>query len=81
MKPLTEKVEFETVATIFERSVHRPVIITIEPSGIISLRLKGTQRTYDLPVDACYHAAVKAEVKASEKGRRSRCQQRSRQSN
>ncbi len=65
-----EKIEIETVQTVFERSEHRRVIISIAPGGVIGLRLKGTQRTYDLPADACYHAAVKAEVKASRKGSR-----------
>lgn len=61
-KKLKAPITFETSATIFERSKKREVIITLEPSGFIGLRLKGTARTYDLDLAACYHAAVKREV-------------------
>jgi hypothetical protein len=60
--------EIETSATVFERG-QRNVIVTVEPSGLLGFRLKGTQRTYELTADACYHAAVKADVKSKEKGK------------
>ena len=63
-RKLNERISFETRATVFERSKHREVIITLDPSGIISLRLKGTAREYDLTADACYCSAVKASVSA-----------------
>lgn len=59
-KKLTQPITVETSATIFERG-HRAVIITIEPSGVLGLRLKGCTRTYALDLSACYHAAVKRE--------------------
>jgi hypothetical protein len=59
-----QAVEVETNATVFERSKARQVIVRVEPSGLISFRLKGTQRTYDLMADAGYHAAVKQDVRA-----------------
>lgn len=64
---LKKKIEFETTATVFERSKQRPVIVTVEPAGLVGFRLKGTQRTYYLTPDAGYAVAVKAEVKANGK--------------
>lgn len=66
----TRRVERETVATVFERSLKRPVIVSIEPSGLVGFRLKGTRRTYYLMADACYCAALKADVNAQQKGKR-----------
>jgi hypothetical protein len=57
-------IELETLATVFERSKRRQVIVTVEPSGLLGFRLKGTQRTYELMADAGYHAAVKQDVRA-----------------
>jgi hypothetical protein len=59
---LKTKVERETEATIFERSKHRPVIISFEPPNLVGVRLKGTQRTYLLPADWLYYQVVRAEV-------------------
>jgi putative lipase involved disintegration of autophagic bodies len=64
VRKLKERIFLETRATVFERSKQREVIVSLDPSGVIGLRLKGTTRTYDLRVDACYHSAVKAEVSA-----------------
>lgn len=61
------KVALETEATVFERSVHRHVIVSVEPSGLIGFRLKGTRRTYHLPADAGYCVALKADVTAQQK--------------
>ena len=63
-RKLNERISFETRATVFERSKNREVIITLEPSGVISLRLKGTTREYELTAEACYCSAVKASVKS-----------------
>lgn len=63
------KVELETEATFFERSVHRPVIVSVESSGLIGFRLKNTQRTYYLKADAGYCVALKADVSAQQKQR------------
>lgn len=56
-----QTVEVETDSTVFERGT-RKVVVKVEPSGIVSFRLKGTQRSYDLKACALYHAAVKASV-------------------
>lgn len=64
------KVEVETAATVFERSEHRPVIISIEPlSGMLGFRLKGTRHTHYLTAGAGFSIAAKADAKSSEKGR------------
>ncbi len=62
-------VECETEATVFERSVHRHVIVSVEPSGLIGFRLKGTRRTFHLLADAGYCVALKADVSAQQKPR------------
>ena len=59
---LKQKVERETSATVFERSRRREVIVSIEPPDLVGFRLKGTRRTYYLPADALYCAALKADV-------------------
>lgn len=61
------KIEIETEATVFERSVQRHVIVSVEPSGLVGFRLKGTRRTYHLPADAGYCVALKADVSAQQK--------------
>lgn len=68
MKPLKGKVEFETADTIFELGEHRPVIVSVG-ERVLVFRLKGLQRTYDLPAGHCYHAAVKATVASAVKAK------------
>lgn len=58
------------IARISPAAIHsagkaRAVIIELEPPGnVIGFRLKGTRRTYKLPVDFCFREAVRAELAA-----------------
>lgn len=51
MTMLKRKLMRETSATIFEMGRHRAVMVSLEPPCLIGLRLKGTRRTFYLPVD------------------------------
>ena len=43
----------------------RQIVVEIPPPGrVIGFRLKGTRKTWYLPVDRCYTMAVLAEVEA-----------------
>lgn len=64
MTMLKRKLTRETSATIFELGRHRAVMVSLELPCLIGLRLKGTRRTFYLPVDKAYLAAVKAHVAA-----------------
>lgn len=65
------KVECETKATVFERSEHRVVIVTVDPQGsLVGFRLKGTRQTYELDADALFCLALKADMNARTKGKR-----------
>ena len=64
MTMLKRKLTRETSATIFETGRQRAVMVSLEPPCLIGLRLKGTRRTFYLPVDRAYLAAVKAHVAA-----------------
>jgi hypothetical protein len=64
MTMLKRKLTRETSATIFESGRHRAVMVSLDPPYLIGLRLKGTRRTFYLPVDRAYLAAVKAHVAA-----------------
>jgi len=66
----TRPTKRETDAAAFERSCLRPIIVTVYPEGTISFRLKRSRREYTLPIEACYHLAVKAETIAIEKSKR-----------
>ncbi len=71
MIKLTKEVARETSATVFERSKHRPVIVSLHPPHILGFRLKGTKHTYFLPVDQCFWIAMQAEQNGKRKaGRR-----------
>jgi hypothetical protein len=74
MTTLRRALKRETSATVFERSKRRPLIISIEPGGIISLRLKGNHKSYSLDLESLYDLAVKkslaAERAAKKKARR-----------
>ena len=64
MTMLKRKLMRETSATVFELGRHRAVMVSLEPPCLIGLRLKGTRRTFYLPVDKAYLAAVNAHVAA-----------------
>jgi hypothetical protein len=64
MTTLRHALKRETSATVFERSKSRPVIILVEPGGIISLRLKGNRKSYSLDLESLYDLAVKKALAA-----------------
>jgi hypothetical protein len=72
MTRLKHKLKRETSATVFELGRHRAVIVSLEPPCLISLRLKGTRRTFYLSADTAYVRAVKAhlDAEAREKNQR-----------
>ena len=41
----------------------RPLVVTLDPAGFISLRLKGLRDCYDIEVGAVYAMAVKRKAK------------------
>jgi hypothetical protein len=62
MTMLKRKLTREASATVFELGRRRAVMMSLEPPCLIGLRLKGTRRTFYLPVGKTYLAAVKAHV-------------------
>ena len=60
MTALREPIQRQTAATVFERSLERPIIVSLEPPAILGFRLKGTRRVYRLPVQTCFWLAVRA---------------------
>ena len=64
MTMLKRKLTRETSATVFELGRHRAVMVSLEPPCLIGIRLKGTRRTFYLPVNKAYLAAVKAHMAA-----------------
>jgi hypothetical protein len=60
MTQLHKTIERETAATVFERSLERLIIVSLEPPGLLGFRLKGTRQTYRLPVQTCFWLAVRA---------------------
>jgi hypothetical protein len=58
-----KKVRRETQGPgVFERSVDRAVIVSVEYPNIIGLRLKGTRRTYYLAAESAYVYAARLQV-------------------
>ena len=72
MTKTSKPVSRETIATKFERSQRRPIVVTIFPHGEIGFRLKGTRTTYALSIEGCYDLAVKTALKAQAKERKAR---------
>jgi hypothetical protein len=66
---LTRPVTRETSVTVRDGGRVREVIVTLEPSCVLALRLKGTRTTYRVTADAVYHLAVKREVAARQRER------------
>ena len=58
MTKLNRPVRRETQATSWERSKIRPIIVSIEPPNLLGFRLKGTRRTYYLPIALCQQYAL-----------------------
>ena len=63
MTLLNKPVRRETRCT-FEQ--HRPIIVTLEPGDVIAFRQKGCRKTWKTTLGACFHMAVKAEVRAEQ---------------
>jgi hypothetical protein len=59
MTKATKPVSRETDGHIREQGKLRPIIVSIEPGGIISFRAKGCRRSYAMTVEGCYDLAVK----------------------
>ena len=56
-------VKRQSATAIYSQGRARSVIVEIEPPGaVIGFRLKGTRRTYRLPIDWCYREALRAEI-------------------
>lgn len=66
----------ETIATRFERSQRRPIVVTIFPHGEIGFRLKGTRTTYALSIEGCFDLAVKTALKAQARERKTKREKR-----
>jgi hypothetical protein len=67
---LTRTLARETSATVFDQGKQRPVIVTLEPGGLVVLRLKGTRRAITFDAQSLYVRGVKAAVDgARRKGR------------
>ena len=47
---------------VFERSMDRAVMVTLNYPNIIGLRLKGTRRTYPLSAESAYEYALRLQV-------------------
>ncbi len=55
MTLLNRTVRRETCAGTYSGGKFRPIIVTLDPPGnVIGFRLKGTRRTYYLPVGKCF---------------------------
>lgn len=67
-KPVTRK----TRATAFERGT-RAIIVSLVPPNVLSFRLKGTRRSFDLTIEECFDRARKRQAAkdgAEKKGRK-----------
>jgi len=57
-------------AAVFSRGRYRPVVVVLEPPGILlGLRLKGERRTHYLSLAWCYTEAVRRSVVAERDAR------------
>ena len=55
----------ESSASVFSRGRYRPVVVVLEPPGVLlGLRLKGERKTYYLPLAWCFCEAVRRTVAA-----------------
>lgn len=62
---LAKKVSRVSLDTVRDGSKRRALVITLYPTGDIGLRPQGTRREELYPLEAVYHAAVKARVAAA----------------
>jgi hypothetical protein len=71
MTTVNRRIARECSAAVRECGKQRCVIVEIEPPGrVIGFRLKGTRRTFLLPIEACYRLAVQAHVDAERRAAR-----------
>lgn len=61
MTKLTKPVVRECRLTVFDRG-HQPIIISIEPPGLIGLRLKGRSRKFLLNAEDLFWQCLKQEA-------------------
>lgn len=67
MTDLNKKVKRVTHKHIHEAGRTRPIVVILQPPGLLGFRAKGCRKIYYLPVENCYHLAVKAEVALQKK--------------
>lgn len=60
---LNKPVSRETTAKVFERSVRRPVVVTLSPPCQVVLHLKGSRQKVSFDVDALWFLGVRQNVK------------------
>ena len=46
----------------YERGKSRPIVVSLEPPGLVGFRLFGTRRTYRLPVGMLFILAARAQA-------------------
>lgn len=76
MTKLSKTVQRETSATVRDAGRVRQVIVSLEPTCLIGLRLKGTRTTYYLDAAGAWYAAVRAQAAADARDRRQKRRQR-----
>lgn len=63
MIAVTRHLARESATSMHSAGKARAVIVELSPPGtLIGFRLKGTRRTYHLPIDHCYREAVRNEL-------------------
>jgi phosphoglucomutase len=67
MVELTRTIKRKTRATTFEKGRRRAIIITLEESQKIGVRLEGTRDTYRIDPEALYSFCVKQHEREVEK--------------
>jgi len=71
MTTVTRPVRRETLARQYSRGKVRPVLLTIEPPGVLlRLRLKGERRSVAIRVADVYAMACRAEAQAKKAARK-----------
>lgn len=60
----------ETRGSVYDGGKERPIIVSIEPGGVIGFRLKGKRQTYRLTVEFCFMSALKSQLIADKKEKR-----------
>jgi hypothetical protein len=75
MTPIRKAIFRVTDTMIRDGRKMRPIVVGVEPGDVLTFRLKGTRKTYMLPISACYHRAgvlegerLRAERRAKRKG-------------